>query len=240
MTHAFRVIGILWGGRGGEKEGRRWGEKGWYMYSYAHIYRIYIYIQCIYCRLPRRLSSVCWPVYRPTVVRSKKRKLDPKMFWPIASSGYGNWHGLSPVSRSLHTIVSYHDAISTLASCENVLFLPKAYETPFLVFTRHCKNAASVGIFSQQVNIFNDDVMTWKHFLHYHTFVRGKHRWFLWQRDSNMDLWWFLWCYPEQIDYRKISNIRRTKSQNLNDPRLILQLSLPNQLKPGVKWTMKM
>ena len=27
---------------------------------------------------------------------------------------------------------------------------------------------------------------------------------------------------------RKISNISRTKSQNLNDPRLVLQLSLPN------------
>ena len=35
--------------------------------------------------------------------------------------------------------------------------------------------------------------------------------------------------------YRKICNIRRTKSQNLNDSRLVLQLSLPNLLKPGVK-----
>ena len=39
--------------------------------------------------------------------------------------------------------------------------------------------------------------------------------------------------------YRKISNISRTISQNLNDPRLVLQLSLPNLLKPGVKWRMK-
>ena len=35
--------------------------------------------------------------------------------------------------------------------------------------------------------------------------------------------------------YHKVSNIRRTKSQNLNDSRLILHLSLPNLLKPGVK-----
>ena len=35
--------------------------------------------------------------------------------------------------------------------------------------------------------------------------------------------------------YRKISNIRRTKSQNLNDSRLVLQLSLLNLLKPGIK-----
>ena len=35
--------------------------------------------------------------------------------------------------------------------------------------------------------------------------------------------------------YCKISNISHTKSQKLNDSRLILQLSLPNLLKPGVK-----
>ena len=39
--------------------------------------------------------------------------------------------------------------------------------------------------------------------------------------------------------YRKLSNIRRTKSQHLNDSRLILQMSLPNPLKPGVKLRMK-
>ena len=37
------------------------------------------------------------------------------------------------------------------------------------------------------------------------------------------------------LNYGKISNISDTKSQNLNDSRLILQLSLPNPLKPGVK-----
>ena len=42
------------------------------------------------------------------------------------------------------------------------------------------------------------------------------------------------------ITYRKVSNIRRTKSQNFNASRLILQLSLPNPLKPGVKLRMKM
>ena len=40
--------------------------------------------------------------------------------------------------------------------------------------------------------------------------------------------------------YRKISNIRRIKSQNLNVCRLVLQLSLPNPMKPGVKSRMKM
>ena len=40
--------------------------------------------------------------------------------------------------------------------------------------------------------------------------------------------------------YRKVSNIRRTKSQNLNASRLTLLLPLPNPLKPGVKLRMKM
>ena len=41
-------------------------------------------------------------------------------------------------------------------------------------------------------------------------------------------------------DNRKISNTRRTKSQNLNVSRLVLQLSLLNPMKPGVKSRMKM
>ena len=40
-------------------------------------------------------------------------------------------------------------------------------------------------------------------------------------------------------NYRKISNIRRTKSPNLNVSRLVLLLSLPNPTKPGVKSRMK-
>ena len=40
--------------------------------------------------------------------------------------------------------------------------------------------------------------------------------------------------------YRKISNIRRTKSLNLNVSRLGLQLSFRNVLKPKVGWRMKM
>ena len=40
--------------------------------------------------------------------------------------------------------------------------------------------------------------------------------------------------------YRKISNISGTKSPNLNVSRLVLQLSLPNPMKSGVKSIMKM
>ena len=39
---------------------------------------------------------------------------------------------------------------------------------------------------------------------------------------------------------RKISNLRRTKSPNLNVSRPIVQLSLPNPMKPCVKSRMKM
>ena len=44
----------------------------------------------------------------------------------------------------------------------------------------------------------------------------------------------------EMYMYRKVSNIRRTKCQNLNDSRLVLQLSVPNPLKASVKSIMKM
>ena len=39
--------------------------------------------------------------------------------------------------------------------------------------------------------------------------------------------------------YRKVSNISRTKSTNLNDFHLVLPLSLSNLSKPGVKSRMK-
>ena len=41
-------------------------------------------------------------------------------------------------------------------------------------------------------------------------------------------------------NYRQTSNNRRTTSPNLNVSRSILQLPLPNPLKPGVKSRMKM
>ena len=42
-------------------------------------------------------------------------------------------------------------------------------------------------------------------------------------------------CTQILFNYRKISNIRRTKSQIFNVPRLGMQLSLRNILKPSVK-----
>ena len=54
----------------------------------------------------------------------------------------------------------------------------------------------------------------------------------------------FTFIFTSQIDfilmYLKVSNIRRTKSQYFNDSHLVLQSSLPNPLKPGVKLRMKM
>ena len=57
----------------------------------------------------------------------------------------------------------------------------------------------------------------------------GLFRSFLYQRDNIL---------PDE--YRQTSNIRHTKSLNLNVSRLVLQLSLPNPLKPHVKLRMKM
>ena len=46
--------------------------------------------------------------------------------------------------------------------------------------------------------------------------------------------------YQWKSQYCETSNISHTKSQNLNDSHLVLQLSLLNPLKPDVKLRMKM
>ena len=47
------------------------------------------------------------------------------------------------------------------------------------------------------------------------------------------------WFIDNKNTYRQISNITRTKYQNLNVSRFVLQLSLPKPLKPGVKSIIK-
>ena len=56
----------------------------------------------------------------------------------------------------------------------------------------------------------------------------------LWGRHLSTITW------PVCQYYRTISNIRRTKSPNLNVSHLVLKSALPNPLKPGVKSRMKM
>ena len=50
----------------------------------------------------------------------------------------------------------------------------------------------------------------------------------------------FPWLEPLCWNYRKVSNIRRTKFQNLRVSCPVLQLSWPNLLKPCIKSRMKM
>ena len=55
----------------------------------------------------------------------------------------------------------------------------------------------------------------------------------------------FIPVYPtmhatHRYNYRKISDIRSTKSSNWNVSHLVLQLPLPNPMMPGVKSRMKM
>ena len=58
---------------------------------------------------------------------------------------------------------------------------------------------------------------------------------------SNTSTVWFNYFSKNKKKcYRKISNIRRTKSPSLNVSCLVLQLSLPNPMKPSVKSRMKM
>ena len=61
-----------------------------------------------------------------------------------------------------------------------------------------------------------------------------------WDRPRWHCLLHFACCRQVNSCYRKTSSISRTKSQNLNVSCLLLQWSLPNSLKPGVKLRMKM
>ena len=67
----------------------------------------------------------------------------------------------------------------------------------------------------------------------------------LWGDSTNDD--WILLLKGQQCGnsfdsmiYHQFSNIRCTQSPNINGSCLVLQLSLPNPLKPGVKLRMKM
>ena len=50
----------------------------------------------------------------------------------------------------------------------------------------------------------------------------------------------FSWLITQYLNYCQTSNISGTKSQNLDVSRLILQLTLPNPLKPSFESRMKM
>ena len=78
---------------------------------------------------------------------------------------------------------------------------------------------------------------------------RDSYFWFIvtnWWNDVNMDHLHApdLSCtnlyVPANLTCRKVFNTTRPKSQNLNDSRLVLQLSLTNPLKAYVKSRMKM
>ena len=53
-------------------------------------------------------------------------------------------------------------------------------------------------------------------------------------------MWAAITYHDDYLQYRQVSNIRRTKPQHLKDSRTVLRLSLLNPLKPDVKSRMKM
>ena len=75
-------------------------------------------------------------------------------------------------------------------------------------------------------------------------FVREIHCDFPSQRASNRENVSIWWCQQvteiQKVYYCKTSSISRTKSQSLNVSCILLQVSLLNPLKPGVKLIMKM
>ena len=64
-------------------------------------------------------------------------------------------------------------------------------------------------------------------------------RWCQMFRNPKAVLFCFCWAGAIQVWYRKYSSISHTKSSNLKVSHLVLQLSLPNPLKPSVKLRMK-
>ena len=55
----------------------------------------------------------------------------------------------------------------------------------------------------------------------------------LYRWNSEVINWHLIARSPNYRSYRKLSNIRRAKSQNINDSRLVLHLSLPNLSLPN-------
>ena len=61
-----------------------------------------------------------------------------------------------------------------------------------------------------------------------------------WHHTGMKSIEWLVHYLHVSVTYRQTSNIRRTEFRNLDDSRLVLQLSSPNPLKPGVKSMRKM
>ena len=87
----------------------------------------------------------------------------------------------------------------------------------------------------QAITLTNDDLHQW----HIYATTGGG------RVHLNLPCW--IYCKAPSLcrklmkrTYRKVFNIRRTKSLNWNDSHLVLKLSLPNPLKPCVKSRMKM
>ena len=86
----------------------------------------------------------------------------------------------------------------------------------------------------QKFEYSEQDKISWQTFLYYCTSLQRRH----WSVDFVVkDTIHFIQRFD---DYRQISNISHTISQNLNVSHLILQLAFHNILKPGVKSRMKM
>ena len=110
------------------------------------------------------------------------------------------------------------------------------FEMPSCSFWRHCNVETGISLWKNYSNY-------WK-YQHYHLdfFIKfDKKNLHLWNLHYRFCIIWLLVTVIYGIStYCKICNIRWTKSQNLNDSRLVLQLSLPNLLKPVIKSRFKM
>ena len=140
-------------------------------------------------------------------------------------------HGTRLWRLNGHEGVSSHQPHNCLLNC---VFRRRIKKTSKLRITGLCEgNSPVTGEFpTQRASNAENDSIWWRQ----HDILSLCTPLILTVKTSKM----LIYTYVHKTYYHKISNISGTKSQNLNVSRLVLQLSLPNPMKPGVKSGMKM
>ena len=141
--------------------------------------------------------------------------------------------------------------------CRLSKFLPSKYVYQFFVSTmpkiisfRLCPLAmcflSSIKMIFWNIQIQNY-ITKWRRFFRGKLFTRARSADAIKPNNIFSELWpqprcpVVIWCdWWHKHNYRTISNIRCPKSPNLNVSRLVVELSLPNPMKPVVKSRMKM
>ena len=170
------------------------------------------------------LSSVCLRLsqfFHIIIIKSKVWPICHCLGWYmlyVSLYSYVVWWYIHALTTHVEKLLQPHWGINI--DTENI------YCWPWFLY-QLCN--AIVRFISQYHEELSDTFFLYNHFCHLLCSCRSHHS-HGWKVRAN---WKHNKC-------RKISNIRCTKSPNLNVSRLVLQLSLHNPMKPGVKSRMKM